>query len=165
MENCSKFWFQPTAERQTVASYGQQLNHRDQDIFVPCTEDDFPLNRTTIYVARNYSDEKFYRARLISYEFTSQMAFKGTVCFIDTGRTQKCERADIYVFTERGETMELATMPPRCFKMRLAEIQPSTSNITGGYLWDREAIAFFKENTMGCEVIAEVKQIDEPQST
>lgn len=130
----------------------------EQDIFVPCTDDDLPLNRTTIYVARDHSDEKFYRARITSYDFNSHtMTFKGTVCFIDTGRTQKCELADICKFTKKGElTVDQATMPPRCFPCQLAEIQPSTSNISGGYLWDRKAIELFNEYTMGCAVKAEV---------
>lgn len=156
MENCSKFWFQPTTERHIVSFYVQQLNQRDQDMFVPCTKNDLPLNRSTIYVARNHSDNKFHRARLISYDCSSQMTFKGTVCFIDTGCTQKCELGDIYVFTKHSETLEQATMPPRCFPCRLAEIQPSTSNISGGYFWDREAVELFKRHTTQCEVKAEV---------
>lgn len=154
MENCSKFWFQPNDERQTVAFYVQQLNQKYQDICAPCTSDDLPLNRSTIYAARCYDDDKLYRARVISYDFNT--IFKGTVCFIDTGLTQKCEMADIFVFTKRGEIEEQATMPPRCFPCRLAEIQPSTSNISGGYLWDREAIDLFNKFTAGCVVKAEV---------
>lgn len=157
MESCSKFWFQPNDERQTVALYNQQLNQKyNQEIFAPCTENDLPLNRSTIYVARCYDDGKFYRARVISYD--SNVTFKAAVCFIDTGRTQKCEMADIFVFTKLGETEEQATMPPRCFPCRLAEIQPSTSNISGGYLWDREAIDLFNTYAVGCEVKAEVKK-------
>lgn len=158
VENCSKFWFQPSELHATVVNYARQLNQCNQDLFVPCTDDDLPLNRTTIYVARDYSDNKFYRARLISYNFSSQMTFKGTVCFIDTGHTQKCELKDIYVFTKRGETLEVALMPPRCFPCRLAEIQPSTSNISGGYLWDRGGIDLFKQYTSRNEVKAEVKK-------
>lgn len=158
MENCSKFWFQPTALRQTVAQYVYQLNQRNQNIFEPCVDNDLPLNRTTIYVARDYSDNQFYRARLISYNYTTETAFKGTVCFIDTGRTQKCELADIYKFTKRGETLEQAMMPPRCFACRLAEIQPSTSNISGGYLWDRGAIELFNRYTKQWEVTAKVRK-------
>lgn len=160
VENCSKFWFQPTAERQTVAFYVRELNRHDQEIFVPCTDDDLPLNHSTIYVARNHCDKKFYRARLIGYDFNSQtMTFKGTVCFIDTGLTQKCELADIYLFTKTGELLEQATMPPRCFPCRLAEIQPSTSNISGGYLWDRAAIELFNSYTQQKEVKVEVRKL------
>lgn len=138
----------------------RELNRSDQDLFVPCTDDDLPLNRSTIYVARNHCDQKFYRARLIGYDFNSQtMTFKGTVCFIDTGLTQKCELADIYLFTKRGELLEQATMPPRCFPCRLAEIQPSTSNISGGYLWDRAAIELFNGYTQQKEVKAEVSKL------
>lgn len=157
MENCSKFWFQPTSECEAVAAYVQQLNQRDQDIFAPCTDDDLPLNRTTIYVARNHSDDKFYRARLVKYDFNSQNKLKAIVVrFIDTGCTQKCELADIFVFTKQGETLDQASMPPRCFPCRLAEIQPSTSNISGGYYWNRESVEFFKEHTTQREVKAEV---------
>lgn len=133
------------------------MNQRNQDIFVPCIDDDLPLNRTTIYVARNHSDQKYYRARIVAYDFDSQtMTFKGTVCFMDTGLTQKCELADIFKFTKNGESIEQATMPPRCFPCRLAEIQPSTSNISGGYLWDRKAIVLFIQLTQRGEVKAEV---------
>lgn len=165
MENCSKFWFQPNAERQTAAFYVRQLNQgnqSDQDLFVACTDDDLPLNHSTIYVARNHSDQRFHRARLIGYDFNSQtMTFKGTVCFIDMGLTQKCEPADIYLFTKKGEMLEQATMPPRCFPCRLAEIQPSTSNISGGYLWDRAAIELFNRYTERTEVKAEVWKYSE----
>lgn len=108
-------------------------------------------------MARNHIDQKYYRARLIGYDFNGQtMTFKGTVCFIDTGLTQKCELADIFMFTKQGELTEQATMPPRCFPCRLAEIQPSTSNISGGYLWDREAIDLFNQHTQRGEVKAQV---------
>lgn len=107
-----------------------------------------------IIVARNHSDNKLHRARLTEFECDSHtMMFKGTVRFIDIGQTQKCQLKDIYLF---AQPVEQSKMPPRCFKCRLAEIQPSTSNISGGFMWDLEAIDLFNIHTANIVVIAEV---------
>lgn len=136
-----------------VNEYFRELNQNDQIIIMPCTDYNV-LNRSMIIVARNHSNKKLYRARLTEFECDSHtMMFKGTVCFIDIGQTQKCQLKDIYLFTH---PVEQSKMPPRSFKCRLAEIQPSTSNISGGFMWDREAIDLFNHHTANNDVIAEV---------
>lgn len=115
------------------------------------------IKHDQIIVARDHNDNKFHRARLVATdynEFTNE--FKdATVCFIDYGHTQKCTKNDLYVFTRDNE---MATLPPRCFQCRLAEIQPSTVNLSGGNMWDHCAIQQFKKIMLNCQVKAEVIQ-------
>lgn len=109
-----------------------------------------------IIVARNHKDNYFYRARLTDFEYDENLnGLKGTVCFIDTGRTQKCQLSDIFQFVQ---SVEQSHLPPRCFQCRLAQIQPITTNISCGYMWDRVAIDLFNELTAKNDVIAEVKK-------
>lgn len=153
VESCSKFWFQPISEKDMVDKFVEELNRPGQNLFRPC-DDPVDLNRSMIVVARDHSNDShpYHRARLINFN-TDAMIFKGTVCFIDTGRTQKCELADLFVF---NKDVLQAKMPPRSFSCRLAEVQPSTSNISGGYMWDREAIDLFNQLTQNRCVKAEV---------
>lgn len=155
MENCSKFWFQPRKERPIVEKYEQELN--EQNICKPC-DDYTDLNRTMIIAVLDHIDGRLYRARLTDFDCDSSMSFKGTACFIDSGRSQKCTLKDIYLFTD--SSIEQSQMPPRCFPCRLAEITPSMSNISGGFMWDREAIDLFNEFSRDGYVTAQVKMKD-----
>lgn len=155
MDNCSKFWFQPQSEKQIVEKYEREMNENTRKICKPCI-DCTVLNRNMIIAVRDHMDDKLYRARLTEFDCdNSSMSFRGTACFIDTGRSQKCTLNDIYLFTNSVEQSE---MPPRCFPCRLAEIQPSTSNISGGFMWDREAIGLL-EQFANNNVKAQVKAI------
>lgn len=154
VENCSKFWFQPESVKRMVEFYVRELNENGQEISKPCT-DYSDLNRTMIIAVRDQIDNKLRRARLNEFNCDSiSMKFKGIASFIDTGRTQKCELKDIYLFTR---PVEQSQMPPRCFPCRLAEVQPSTSNISGGFMWDREAIELLNKFALHIKVKAEVR--------
>lgn len=132
----------------------RELNENGHDILKSCT-DYTVLNRTMIIVVRDHIDNKLYRARLTEFDCDGvSLSFKGTACFIDTGRTQKCGLKDIYLFTR---AVEQSKMPPRCFPCRLAEVQPSTSNISGGFMWDREAIELFNKFALHSTVTAQVR--------
>lgn len=102
------------------------------------------LKHDQLVVVRDKNDGLFHRARIIASEHDEySKEFKhGTVCFIDYGHTQKCEPKDLYVFLVNDG---MATMPARCFQCRLAEIQPSTVNLSGGNMWDQRAIEQFKQ--------------------
>lgn len=122
-------------------------------IIEPCV-DYLQLNQTMILVARDQTDQKLYRARLIAWDYDQySKIFKGTVCFIDTGRTQKCQLEDLFMFTQE---IRQSKLPPRCFQCRLAEIQPSTANISGGHMWDRDGVERFKSLVNNIKVKAEV---------
>lgn len=153
IENCSKFWFQPKNERNRIEKYNQELNNSSCRIIEVCT-DFATVSKTQIIAVRDRTDRKLYRARLTDYKYDDDRnIFKGTVCFIDTGRTQSCYMNDVYVFVKRTEQ---TTMPPRCFPCRLAEIQPSMANVSGGNMWDRKAIELFSGFAVGRDVTAEV---------
>lgn len=139
-----------------IELFKYELNESSNKIIESC-HDFLGLTHNQIIVARDYNDNKLYRARFIAWdneydEFTHDFKY-ATVCFIDYGYTQKCDVADLYVFTGNNE---MATMPPRCFQCRLAEIQPSTVNLSGGNMWDHRAIQQFKLFLLECEVKAEV---------
>lgn len=117
-------------------------------------DDYLKLTRDTIIVAHDHSDGKFYRARLTGWDHdTYANIFKGSVRFLDSGHSQKVQMSDLYIFKK---DIEQANMPPRCFECRLAEIQPSTANISGGYTWSKRAIEKFQELVHGRHVKAEV---------
>ncbi|XP_055302653.1 probable ATP-dependent RNA helicase spindle-E [Sitodiplosis mosellana] len=147
VENCSTFWFQPIDERQRIEYYNQELNNDFHSILAQ-PKSLHTLSKTEIIVARDHADGKLYRAQLTSSE--------GTVYFLDSGRRQKCQLDDIYVFTRQTEQ---ATMPPRCFQCRLSEISPSTANLSGGNMWDHEAIKVFKSFVIDREVKAEIYSV------
>lgn len=113
-----------------------------------CT-DLITIPRDKIFVARD-GDGTLYRARLVALDEDMKSA---TVSLIDIGRTLKCLPSHVYMFKQDNE---LSSLPPRCFQCRLAEIQPSTANISGGYMWDSDAIELFKFFADDCEVKAEV---------
>lgn len=60
---------------------------------------------------------------------------------------------DLFLFKA---DIEQSQMPPRCFECRLAEIQPSTANISGGHAWDRRVIERFQQTVLNRRVKAEV---------
>lgn len=155
VENCSKFWFQPKSERKLVEHFDQELNQKFSKIIEPCT-DYTALIQAQIIVARDENTQKLHRARLISWDYNDSIRnFKGTVCFIDSGRKQECHMNDLYIFT--GQTEQI-TMPPRCFQCKLAEIQPSMANISGGNMWDRKAIETFNSFVLDRELKATVSE-------
>lgn len=95
-----------------------------------------------------------YRARLIGWDYSPRSRiFKGTVRFLDSGRSQKVQMCDLFLFKA---DIEQSQMPPRCFECRLAEIQPSTANISGGHAWDRRVIERFQQTVLNRRVKAEV---------
>lgn len=110
------------------------------------------ITREEIIVARDHIDNQLYRARMIAHDnFTTYDPH--TVSFIDYGRTQRCQVKDLYIFKCRND---LSTTPPRCFECRLAEVQPSNANLSGGNMWDSDAIDYFRSSVKDCEVKAEV---------
>lgn len=133
------------------------MNQHDTSIIEPCTDYTVITQiKSTNIVARDHTDRKLYRARLISWDYDNiEGIFNGTVCFIDTGRKQKCRLNDLYVFTQQ---IEQAKIPPRCFQCKLAEIQPSMYNLSGGNMWDRGAFELFNSFIFDREVKAEVSQ-------
>lgn len=154
IESCSKFWFQPTTEQQNVRRYSRELSENN---FITQCVDYVAVTNKQIIVARDMTDQKLYRARLVSWEFDQHTKdYKSaTVCFIDFGHSQKCKLNDLFVFTQENE---MATKPPRCFAARLAGIQPSTANITGGHIWELASVQMFQKfvknqnNTVKAEV-------------
>ncbi|XP_055295310.1 probable ATP-dependent RNA helicase spindle-E [Sitodiplosis mosellana] len=157
IESCSKFWFRPNSELQRIEHFNRELNERSNQNIEACS-DFFGITHDQIIVARDYDDNMLHRARFITWDydaFTNEFK-QATVCFIDYGHTQKCDTKDLYVFTR---ATEMATMPPRCFQCRLAEIQPSTINLSGGYMWDHRAIQQFKQLLLECEVKAEIYSV------
>lgn len=154
MENCSKFWLQPENEARFVRQYHLELNNSHvNEIYFPCS-DYLTLTRASIIVALDHSDGKMYRARLIGWDYNPRTRiFKGTVRFLDSGRSQKVQMCDLFLFKA---DIEQSQMPPRCFECRLAEIQPSTANISGGHAWDRRVIERFQQTVLNRRVKAEV---------
>lgn len=151
------FWFQPKSEKQRVENFKKVLNDNTNGIIELCVDYEV-VTHEDIIVARDRNDNKLYRARLVTWDydqFTNEYK-TATICFIDYGHTQKCDTVDLFVFTRANE---MATMPPRCFQCRLAEIQPSTANISGGNMWDHDAINLFKRFVFDCDVKAEVSSI------
>lgn len=124
------------------------MNENEINIIERCA-DLISISRDQIIVARD-SNDTFYRARLVALDDDNKSAI---VCLIDIGRTLKCLPSHVYTFKRDSE---LSSLPPRCFQAKLAEIQPSTANISGGYMWDKEAIELFKLFALDCEVRAEV---------
>lgn len=139
---------------QRIEQFGRELNEQSNGIIAPCKEF-FDITHEQIIVARDQIDNKLRRARLVVWdlnEYTNE--FKpATVCFIDYGYTQTCAPNDLYVFTRDSE---MATMPARCFQCRLAEIQPSTMNLSGGHMWDQRAVQQFKHLLLESQVKAKV---------
>lgn len=125
------------------------MNQVNSDAIEPCSKTLLEIPHDQILAARD-TDGKFHRARLIDLDDDFKFA---TVCFIDFGRTAKCQLPDLYTFTCESE---LSQLPPRCFQAKLAEIQPSTVNISGGHMWDAAAVELFKSNTLDREITAKV---------
>lgn len=142
VEHCSKFWFQPKSEKQRVENFKRILN--DPNGIIDKCSDFNAVTHEQIIVARDHNDHKLYRARLVAWDydrFTCDYRH-AVVNFIDYGHTQKCDLDDLFVFTSNSE---LATLPPRCFQCRLANIEANTANVSGGNSWDYSAINFFKD--------------------
>lgn len=158
VENCSKFWFQPKNERQKLEFFSQELNLNLNDIIKPCHDFATLIEiHSEIIVARNHEDQRLYRARLIYWHYDeTKDIFNGTVCFIDTGRKQKCKLNDFYIFTKKSDQ---STMPAKCFQCKLAEIMPSMSNLSGGNVWDCGAIELFKGFIFDREIKAQVSYL------
>lgn len=153
VESCSKFWFQPKIEKQIVQHFNRELNNPNTSIIERCT-DLASAKQSDIIAARNKNDDRLYRGRLISWDYDAfTKSYKATVCFIDYGHTQQCDLRDLYTFTMETEE---STLPPRCFQCRLAEVQPSSGNISGGFKWDNEAIESFKTFVLDRDVKAQV---------
>lgn len=124
-----------------------------EDIFYHC-DDYMAITQASIIVARDHSDNKLYRAQLIGWDYdVKSKMFRGSVRFMDSGRSQKITMSDLFLFQQ---DIEQAKMPARCFECRLAEIQPSTANVSGGHMWDRQVIDKFSEFVLNRRVIAEV---------
>lgn len=156
VENCSKFWFQPKSERPKIEQFCRELNENMEStqLIRSCT-DHTPLIDAKIIVARDHKRKKLYRARLVSWDLDPMSGmFRATVCFIDFGHTQRCQLKDLYIFNERK--IEQQTLPARCFPCKLAAIQPSMSNISGGNMWDQESLDLFTSFINEREVTAEV---------
>lgn len=102
------------------------MNRGAEDIIYHC-DDYMAITQASIIVARDHNDDKLYRARLIGwdYDINSKM-FRGSVRFMDSGRSQKVTMSDLFLFQQ---DIEQSKMPERCFECRLAEIQPSTANV------------------------------------
>ncbi|XP_031618969.1 probable ATP-dependent RNA helicase spindle-E [Contarinia nasturtii] len=158
VEHCSKFWFQPKSEEQCVENFKRILNENSNGIIdklVDCAA----VTREQIIVARDHCDNKLYRARLVAWEYDCfTLDYKhALVCFIDYGHTQKCSIDELFVFT--CDDNDLATMPPRCFQCRLANIQANTANISGGNLWDHDAISLFKQLVFDVDVTVKIYSV------
>lgn len=160
IENCSKFWFQPKSELPKIKQFYRELNENEasSQIIEPCTDYVAVIEAKNI-VARNYNDGKLYRARLISWDYglvnKLTRVFKANVCFIDFGHTQMCQMKDLHTFIDK-KAIEQQTLPARCFPCKLAAIQPSMANISGGNMWDRGSVDTFASYVMKREVTAEV---------
>lgn len=153
VENCSKFWLQPKSEKEIVKFFNLELNNKDTKIIKQCINTS-NIQPSEIIAARDYNNDKLYRARFISWDYDDiRKSYKGNVQFIDYGRTQQCDIKDLYTFTERTE-QEGAS--PRAFECKLAEIQASTANLSGGFKWDAQAIELFKSFVLEREVKAQV---------
>lgn len=151
MDSCSKFWFQPLSEKETVESYDKILNEPDCSIIEPYSVDE-PIDKKTIIVARNKTNGRLCRARILaSTKCSSRLTYK--IIFIDIGQTQDCSVDDLFNFNVKVSASQL---PPRCFECCLAEIQPSTVNVNGGNLWDFASIDLFKRFDQGKRVVAKV---------
>lgn len=107
----------------------------------------------TIFGARNHKDGQIYRARILHVKSQVGEQFKCIVSFIDFGYTQECTETDLFNIKQECDA---ATMPARCFECCLAEIQPSTMNLTGGNTWEKEAVELFKKQTLEKSLIAKV---------
>ncbi|XP_031619138.1 probable ATP-dependent RNA helicase spindle-E [Contarinia nasturtii] len=159
VENCTKFWFQPKNERPRIEDFYRELNdNRELTTIIQSCTDYTPLIEAKIIVARDHKDKKLYRARLISWDYNAfTKTFKCTVCFIDFGRTQKCQMTDLYVFIKTQTEQD--TFPARCFQCKLAEIQPSMANISGGNMWDRATVDLFNSFVTEREVTAKIYSV------
>lgn len=131
------------------------MKYNAHEIIDGCN-DYLTLTQASIIVARDHIDGNLYRARLIGWDYDPKSRiFKGTVRFLDSGRSQKVQMSDLFTF-KRDIDVEQSQMPSRCFECRLAEIQPSTANISGGHTWDRRVIDMFKQSVLNRRVKAEV---------
>lgn len=115
--------------------YFNELNGGSR--FSPIT-DFCSLKTSSIIVARDQKDQKFYRARVLGSSCNQQNGnFKCTVQFIDFGHTQLCTVDDLFEIDTESEQM---TVPARCFQCCLAKIQPSKINVRSGKFFSQFSV-------------------------
>lgn len=155
VETCSKFWLQPDIEAATVAKFREELNANKDTLLEQFANKEFEhFNKFIIIAATDPADGKLSRARLMDWHLI-QNGFLCTVRFIDTGKFEKMSNKHLYKFKCAAEQ---STAKPKCYQCCLAEVQPFQMNMSGGYMWEKNAIQCMEQFIKSGKVKAEVSR-------
>lgn len=157
VETCSKFWFQPSAQKEVAEHFDIELNAEKDEWLEPISNEDFKtMNKTVIVVGVN--NGRFKRGRLTSWAFDElKCSYRCTIRFIDTGEIQGTSSDFLYVFNKRGKlTSDQAILPPQCYQCCLVEVKPSQLNISGGNQWEKDTIEYMQRFVEGKPIKIEV---------
>lgn len=156
VETCSKFWLQPDFEAATVVKFRDELNANKDTLLEPFSNKEFEhFNKAIIIAATDQTDGKLNRARLM-YWHPIRNGFECTVRFIDTGKVEQMSNKHLYKFKCAAEQ---STEKPKCYHCCLTEVQPFQMNMSGGNMWEKNAIQFMETFAKNAKVKAEVSRM------
>lgn len=96
----------------------------------------------------------YHRAKIINSNISPETGSESYQChFVDFGFDKEVPFEKLRRF--RGVSVQYATIPPRVFECRLAEVQPSSLSSERS-IWTKKAKEYFEELVNGVEVLAEV---------